>query len=313
MTAPRPFRFGVKLRHTDDGPSWAAQARRIESLGYATLTVPDHFGTQFAPLVAATAAACATSRLRIATSVLGNDFRHPALLAKEAATLDVLSGGRLELGLGAGWARSDYESTGIAFDPPGVRVERLAEAICLLRACFAGGRATFEGRHYRVRDLDASPRPVQRPGPPILIGGGGRRILTLAAREADIVGINPVARSGRQDPDMDRDATDAATDRKVGWIRAAAGARLETLELCMQSLCISITGDRAVADRALTRRFPDLPIDEARRVPSAWTGSIDAVCDRLESHRERWGISYWIVPLDAVEILAPIIDRLSGR
>ncbi len=169
--SPPPFRFGVKLRHCDNAEEWRTRVRRIESLGYSSISTPDHLGPQLAPLIAATAAACATTRLRVGTSVLGNDFRHPVVLAKEAATLDLLCEGRFELGLGAGWLESDYRALGTAMASPGSRIERLEEAISILKACFAGGPVSFEGRHYRVEELEAAPLPVQPGGPPLLIGG----------------------------------------------------------------------------------------------------------------------------------------------
>ena len=308
-----PFRFGVKLRHCDNAEEWRTRVRRIESLGYSSISTPDHLGPQLAPLIAATAAACATTRLRVGTSVLGNDFRHPVVLAKEAATLDLLCEGRFELGLGAGWLESDYRALGTAMASPGSRIERLEEAISILKACFAGGPVSFEGRHYRVEELEAAPLPVQPGGPPLLIGGGGRRLLGLAAREADIVGINPTAAGGTPSAEMDLDATAEATDRKVDWVRQAAGSRLGRIELCMQVLCIEITDQRSEADAALARRFAAVPLDRAREIPSAWTGSLEQVGDALEAQRERWGLSYWIVPQHVVEELAPLIDRLSGR
>jgi probable F420-dependent oxidoreductase len=311
--AHQPFRFGVKLRHCEDLGEWRNRVRRIEALGYHSISTPDHFGPQLAPLIAAMSAASATTRLRVGTSVLGNDFRHPVVLAKEAATLDLLSEGRFELGLGAGWMESDYHAVGQEMLSPGVRIERLAEAISILKRCFAGGRVDFDGRHYRVEGLDAAPRPLQPGGPPLLIGGGGRRLLSLAAREADIVGINPMAAGGIQSASMDLDATAEATSRKVAWVREAAGERIDNIELCMQVFCTEITDQKRKADEALARRFGTIPLEEARGIPSAWTGPLTQIGDALEHHRERWGISYWIVPQDVVEDLAPLVERLTGR
>jgi len=310
---PGPFRFGVKLRHCDDAAQWRDRVRHIESLGYASISTPDHLGPQLAPLIAATSAACATTRLRVGTSVLGNDFRHPVVLAKEVATLDLLSEGRFELGLGAGWMESDYRALGIPMASAGLRIERLAEAIRILRACFAGGTVSYEGRHYRVEGLEAAPLPAQSGGPPLLIGGGGRRLLGLAAREADIVGINPAAAGGVQSAEMDLDATAEATTRKVDWVREAAGSRLPEIELCMQVFCVAITEKRSEADEALRRRFAAVPLPQARGIPSAWTGSLAEIGDTLEAHRERWGLSYWIVPQHVVDELAPLVERLQGH
>src|SRR5437867_2123293 len=185
----KPFRFGVILRSAASRADWAEKARKVEALGYAVLTVPDHLANLVAPMPALASAAEATTRLRIGTMVLNNDFRHPVLVAREAATLDLLSDGRLELGLGAGHMRSEYEEAGLRFDPGRVRVERLAESVRIVKALLDGKPTTLEGDHYRVSAHRVFPRPVQRPRPPILIGGHGRRLLSLAAREAEIVGF----------------------------------------------------------------------------------------------------------------------------
>ncbi|MEY2456691.1 MAG: hypothetical protein QOK06_1785, partial [Acidimicrobiaceae bacterium] len=192
MGHARTFRFGVQCSSPPavSAGSWAALARRCEELGYATLTVADHFDDQLAPVPAIMAAADATTTLRVGALVFGNDYRHPVVLAKEAATLDVLSGGRFELGLGAGWMSSDYERAGMTLDRPGVRIDRMVEALEVITRLWADEPCSFRGEHYAVEGLDGLPKPVQRPRPPILIGGGGRRVLTVAAEWADIIGIN---------------------------------------------------------------------------------------------------------------------------
>ena len=312
MSRARPFRFGLKLRNASDAAEWAALARRAEALGYSTVLLPDHFGDQLAPLPAALAAAAATARLRVGTSVLSNDFRHPALLAKEAASVDRLSGGRLELGVGAGWMRAEYEAAGLDFDPARVRIERLEEALAVLRALFGPEPVDFRGRHYALSGLRGSPRPVQPGGPPIFVGGGGRRLLGVAGRRADIVGINPAARSGAHDAETDRDASAEATDRKLEWLREAAGERFESLEIGMNAYVALATDDRERADAALVERFR-LPVERARQVPYGWAGSIESIGERLERCRERWRVSYWVVPPQAMEAMAPLVERLSGR
>lgn len=183
MACDRRFRFGAQMSFAATRDEWVAKARRVEELGYSTLSVPDHFDDQLAPFPALMAAAAATTTLRVGTLVLDNDYRHPLLTAKEAATVDLLSGGRLELGMGAGWLRSDYEQSGIGCDPPAVRIERLGEGLAVVKGLLAGGKFSFCGLHYTVTHHAGTPQPVQRPRPPILVGGGGRRILTLAARE----------------------------------------------------------------------------------------------------------------------------------
>src|SRR5215203_1333818 len=202
MAHPRKFRFGVQTQGAENAAAWREQARRIEDLGYSTLFMPDHFvDTRFAPMVAISVAAAVTTTLRIGMLVLGNDYKHPAVVAKESATLDVLSDGRLELGIGAGWMITDYEQLGMQYDSAGTRIERLAEAIDVIKGSFGEGAFTYDGKHYRIKGYDGLPKPVQQPRPPLLVGGGGPKVLRLAGREADIVGINPNLREGAVGPD----------------------------------------------------------------------------------------------------------------
>src|SRR5579864_6884469 len=246
MAHPRTFRFAAQLSTAPDGTaaSWAEQARKAEDLGYSTLLMPDHFGDQLAPVPALMAAADATSELRVGTLVFDNDYRHPVVLAKEAATLDVLSGGRLELGLGAGWMRTDYEQSGIAYDPPGVRVERFAEGVEVVTGLLEGdGPFSFSGRHYTVSEHHLLPRPVQQPRPPLILGGGGRRVLTIAARHADIVSINVDLRAGLGGAEAAPNASPDSTRQKVAWVKEAAGDRFDDIELnCLIGFAV-ITDD----------------------------------------------------------------------
>jgi probable F420-dependent oxidoreductase len=312
MAQSRRFRFGLKVRTTSDGKGFAEAARRAESLGYDALLVSDHpTHPQLGPIAAATALACATQNVRVGSSVVANDFRHPVLLAKEFATLDVISGGRAELGIGTGWKQEEYEDIGLQFDRAGRRIERLGEAIDIMRLFFAGERFDFEGEHYRIRALEPYP-PLSRSRVPIMLGGGGRKFLTLAAQKADIIGINPAARSGAHDASTDADAKEAVTDEKLGWIREAAGERLNEIEIAMQVYAGKVTDDRAEGDRALQERYP-FAVEEARRVPYAWVGSIDSICEAIEERRERWGISYWVVMAEGMEEMAPVVERLAGR
>ena len=306
-----PFRFGVQVSHTPDGTSWAALARRAEELGYDTLFVPDHFQDQFGPLVALTAAATATERLRVGALVLDNDYRHPVPLAKELATLDVLSGGRLEVGIGAGWMRSDYEQSGIAYDEARVRVDRLAEAITVLDGCFTEGPFSFDGEHYQITDYDNLPLPVQRPRPPLLLGGGGPRMLRIAATEADIVGINPSLHAGEIGPDAAADATAEATDRKLRWVREAAGSRFGDLELNCLVLAVLVTDDQHGAAAAMGQLF-GVDAEATLEIPHALIGTLEEITTQLRQRRERWGLSYWVVQGDAMEAMAPVIAELAG-
>lgn len=312
MAHPRRFRFGLKFRTASDGASLAAMARRAEALGYSTILVSDHpTHPQLAPLTAAAALACATTRLRVGSSVLANDFRHPIVLAKEIATLDVISGGRVELGIGTGWKKAEYEAMGLAFDPASQRIERLREAIAILRGFWSGKLDAREGKHYSLEAIAGFPRTVQ-PRLPILIGGGGKKVLSLAAEVADIVGINPAARSGAHDLETDLDSTAGVTDEKLRWIAEAAGARMDELELCMQVYADCVTGSRAEGDRVLAARYA-FALEEARQVPYAWVGSVDEICAGLEEKRARWGVSYWVVPEHAMESMGPVVERMSGR
>ncbi len=305
------FRFGVTVPTVSSGPAWAERARLIEGLGYATLHVPDHFREQLAPVPALTAAALATTRLRVGSLVFCNDFRHPVVLAKEAATLDVVSGGRFELGLGAGWLREEYDQAGIPFDAPGARVDRLVEAVAIVKGLLAGERATFKGRYYAIAGLEGRPLPVQRPHPPIVIGGGGRRMLTLAAREASIVGLVPGAR--RDGGGLDRaDFTAAAMLQKIAWVREAAGDRLDSLELHTLIQAVVVTSDRQAAADQLATRFGGIARDVVLESPYVLLGTAAEICKTLRPRRDQYGISYITVFDRDAEAFAPIVASLTS-
>jgi probable F420-dependent oxidoreductase len=312
MAHPRLFRFGVQLHTATDGADLAAKARRAEELGYSTAFFPDHFGDQLAPLPALIAIADATAELRVGTLVLDNDYRHPVVLAKELATVDVLSGGRLEAGLGAGWMRSDYDQSGIPMDPPKVRVDRFEEGLRVIKNAFADGPQDFSGEHYTVTGYDGQPKPVQKPGPPILIGGGMKRVLSIAGREADIVGINPSIRSGQVDAEAARDGAAGQTDQKVAWIREAAGARFDDLELNLLVFACVITEDRSGTIEAMAPLFGLEPGD-VQDHPHTMVGTVDQICEDLERRRERWATSYISIQSDAMEVAAPVVAKLAGR
>ena len=228
MTHPHPFRFAAQLSTAPDATArtWADQARKVEDLGFSTLLMPDHFGDQLAPVPAMMAAADATTHLRIGTLVFDNDYRHPLVLAKEAATLDLLSDGRLELGLGAGWMRSDYEQSGITYDAASVRVDRFEEAVAIVTGLLeSAGPFSFTGEHYTVTDHTPTPRPVQHPRPPIIIGGGGRRVLSIAGRHAEIVSINVNLKAGTGGPEAAPNASPTRLARRSN----GCGPRPETV------------------------------------------------------------------------------------
>jgi probable F420-dependent oxidoreductase len=308
----RPFRFGVQCGSPADAAGWRQRAGKIESLGYSTMFVPDHFvGAELAPMVALAHAAAATDSLRVGTLVLGNDYKHPAVVAKEAATLDLLSDGRLELGLGAGWMASDYAALGLPYDGNGTRIERLGEAITIVKRCWADGAFDFDGAHYRIREYDALPKPVQSPRPPILMGGGGKRMLTLAGREADIAGINPNLRAGEVTADAARDTAARVTEQKIEGVRAGAGERFDEVELQIRYFLAAITdGARGVAE-AVAGGF-GLDADDVLESGTVLVGTVDEVCDTLVARRERWGVSYVVIGDDQYEAFAPVVGRLAG-
>lgn len=311
MALPRPFRFGVQVSSAPSAEAWTALAVKIEALGYSSLFMPDHFGDQLAPVVALQAAADATQDLRVGTLVFDNDYRHPVVLAKECATLDVLSGGRLELGLGAGWMTSDYEQAGITKDPDKVRVDRMIEGVAVLKAAFGDGPVQHAGEHYRISGYDGLPKPVQRPHPPLLIGGGRKRVLSFAAREAQIVGINPSIPNGVVDGDAARSGAADETDQKVDWIRAAAGDRYSELELNVLLFATVVTDDRDGTIEAMAPLFGLEPAAVAD-YPHALVGSVEQMAEALEARRERWDLSYIVVQEDALDAFAPVIGRLAG-
>jgi probable F420-dependent oxidoreductase len=311
MAHDRRFRFGIQLSTASDAAGWAELARTAEGNGFSTLFLPDHFGDQLAPVPAMMAAADATTDLRVGTLVFDNDFKHPVVLAKEVATVDVLSGGRVELGLGAGWMNTDYEQSGIPKDPAGVRVDRMEEAISVLKGCFADDPCSFEGEHYRVTGLDGLPKPVQRPHPPLLVGGGGKRVLSIAAREAQIVGINPALRSGNVDAEAAQDGVAELTDEKLRWVRDAAGDRFDDIELNMLVLATVVTDDRAGTAEMMAPLFGLTP-DALEWYPHALVGSVEQIRDDLIARRDRWGVSYWVFQGDALASLAPVVAELAG-
>ena len=314
----RPFRFGVLGEQIRSGEELVATARRAEALGYATLLLRDHFvpepfGDQLAPMVALTAAAGATSTLRVGTLVLDNDYRHPVLLAKEAATLDLLSGGRFELGIGAGWLREEYRRAGMPFDAPGVRVGRLEESLKVLKGLLAGGPVELAGAHYTVAGLEGFPPPVQRPHPPILVGAGSRRMLGIAGREADIVGILPRALPDGTISEALSERSPAVVAEKVGWVREAAGDRFERVELSMVAAVRVAADPVAAAERFAAEEGWAGAAERVLEMPSVFLGPVERIVDQLHARRERYGFSYHVVPDGAMEAVAPVVERLAGR
>ena len=306
------LRFGVITSGTPDSKSWRELARRAEALGYSTLFMPDHFQDQWSPTVGLTVAAEATSRLRVGTLVYDNDYRHPVVLAKEMATLDLASDGRVEFGLGAGWKRSDYDESGLVFDDAGTRISRMIEALGVMKALWASpDPVTFSGAHYRIAGAVGTPRPHRANGPVVCIGGGGRRILSFAAREADIVAVNATLRTGALGAEVAATSTPDAFDEKVGWVREAAGARLGDIELQCHCAFTKVTSDAAQTLESMAAAF-DVTPRQAPDIPLLLVGTIEELCDAILSRRERWGFTYWVIPDAAMESFAPVVDRLAG-
>ena len=314
MAHDRRFRFGVQLHHPLDGLSWADTARRVEELGYSTLFLPDHFGDQLAPIAAMTAAASATTTLRVGTLVFDNDYRHPVVLAKEMATIDLLSEGRCEVGLGAGWMRTDYTTSGIAMDRPGVRVERMFESASILRGLWSGEPVHHDGEHYRIDDLVGLPSPHTPGGPPMLIAGGAPRMLRFAGAHADIVGVNPSIHSGEIDADAARDGLADRMDAKLSWVREGAGDRFDELEINAWIPVVAITDDAASVAEMLAPGFglEGESVVEVLDSPMALVGTLGELAERLEQRRDRWGFSYHVVQNDAALDLAPLVAELAG-
>jgi probable F420-dependent oxidoreductase len=325
--APRPFRFATSLSAVNDRAGLERIARRAEELGYSVVGAPDHFLIPFAPLIALQAAADATTRLRVSQFVLNQDLRHPAVLAKELATLDVLSGGRLEVGIGAGWLRTEYQQAGLPFDAATVRIARLEEVAVILKGLFGDGPFDFAGDHFQIRHLDGLPKPRQRPRPPITIGGSGPKILSAAGRHADIAQIGVlVARRGEMTVEP-RQLSAEAYEEKVSWVRAAAGSRFPEIELSALLVNVTITDDGEAGFDAFVREYTDmihryggdlgeavLSREELMASPVVAIGTLDEVCDKLRHTRSRYGISHFLAPVGASpELMAPIIERLTGQ
>jgi probable F420-dependent oxidoreductase len=303
-----PFRFGVQAAVAPTMSAWRDQARMAEGLGYSTLYVPDHLDAQFEPLIALTVAAEATSTLHVGSGVLNNDLRNPVVLAKEIATLGLAAEGRVEVGVGAGWLRSDYEQAGIEYDEPAVRVDRLAESLAVMKTLWSAGEATFEGRHYTVTGARCEPRPATPPR--VMVGGGSRRILTVAAEHADTVGVNTSLASGQKGGDLASQATFDHFDRCLAWVREGAGDRFPSIELQIMAFATKVVANRRAAVRTAT--MLGLPGEDALDLPIVLLGTPDELCDQLLKRRERWGFTNIVVPGEAMESFAPVVARLAG-
>ena len=308
----RGFRFGVQASRATTAREWADLARRAEANGYDVLTMPDHFTDQLAPVPALMAAADATTDLRVGALVFDNDYKHPVVLAKELATIDLLSEGRLEIGLGAGWMISDYEEAGIPYDSPKVRIDRFVEGLMIIKGTMGEGPYSFSGDHYTVTNYNGQPKPLQKPCPPVLIGGGGKRVLTIAAREADIVGINGTLHAGVIGTEAVATMTADAVDEKVAIVAEAGAHRLADIEMNIRTFFVKVTDDRAGMINAVAGMFK-IPAELIEDSPFGLIGSVDSIIESIHAARERWGFSYFIVGGENIEEIAPVVAALKGK
>jgi probable F420-dependent oxidoreductase len=321
----KPFRFGLQAYAPASAKDWRDLARKAESLGFSSFHLADHVigpgpalnatghpVQTVAAIPAMAVAAEATSTIKVGCRVLCIDYRNPVMLAKEAATLDFFSDGRLELGLGAGWLKNEYEAMGIPFDRAGVRIDRMEEVIELLRASFAEGELNIDGRHVHAVGFEAVPKPVCKPGPPLMIGGGAKRVLTIAGREADIVSLNFDNSSGKLGAEGIGSSTAELTEQKIRWVREGAGDRFADIELEIAAYFTVVTPDGAGTRAKMAPMFGMTPEVLAEH-PHALIGSVDEICDRIVERRERYGISYVSFGASAVDAVAPVIERLAGK
>lgn len=310
MKHPRKIRFGVEMMGPFEGMTWADSVREIESQGYSTLFVPDHFDEGYGPITAMATAGMATTTLRLASAVLAVDFRHPAVVARELASIDQLTEGRLEVGVGAGYNLNDYSWSGIRMDEPRVRVDRLIEYVAVLRGLFGGGPFSFDGEHYQIAELKGSPRPHRPGGPPIFVAGGGKRMLRFAAKHADIVGVSVLMPTSATKADAVADGVPSSIDAKIDLIRDSAGGRFDDLELHAWLGCAHVTADPLAAAEKLTGRFRASAADVLKS-PMVLLGEVDAIVDELYERRDRWGFSYYTLQQDVAREFAPVVARLA--
>jgi probable F420-dependent oxidoreductase len=306
----RSIRFGAQVTKGESAAAWGELAWALEDHGFDTLSMPDHLGPQLAPLSALSYAAARTSMIRLTMSVLDNDFRHPAILAKEVATLDLLSSGRVELGLGAGWMTEDYNTSGIAFDPPGTRIERLAEAVAVVRGLLAPGSFSFTGRHYRITALEGYPRPVQNPVP-LMVGGGGPRVLTLATTVAEIVAIAMQNSTGKPFPANAADTSRESFAKKAAMVEKVALEHDRHPEIAVRVMACEVTDDRRGAIERIAQTWSVEP-DVVQNSPYVLVGSPDGIVEHIQALAADFGVSYFVSSFPAAMQLGPVIARLKG-
>ena len=313
MAHPRRFRFGAELKGPFPGLTWQETVRRVEELGYSTLFVPDHFQLQYGPIAAMASAAAYSDTLHVGSLVFDNDYRHPVTLAMEMATIDQISQGRVEFGIGAGWKRLDYDQSGLSYDAPKVRVDRMMEAVVAIKALFGPDPVDHTGDHYRLSDVTGTV-PYTPGGPPLLIAGGAKRMLRFAGEHASIVGVNPSIHSGAIDADSAADALAERMDEKVGWVKEGAGDRYDDLEINAWVAVAALTDDAAGFADLIAPGFGIDGQDPLTVLDSPMTmiGTVEQIGERLHERRDRWGFSYHVVQGDKALEMAPVVAAYAG-
>ncbi|MGI8792145.1 MAG: TIGR03621 family F420-dependent LLM class oxidoreductase [Acidimicrobiales bacterium] len=306
----KPFRFGVQVSSAASGKAWRDLARKIESLGYTTLFMPDHFGDQWAPTIGMTIAAEATETLKVGSLVFDNDYKHPVVLAKEMATLDLATEGRVEFGIGAGWMKSDYDEIGMDYDAPGVRIDRMVEGLDIMKQLWSEGTASLKGKHYTITNAQGLPRPHSEKMP-VIIGGGGKRVLSIAAKEADIIGVNPNLRAGYVGPEVAASSKGDIYRERIQWIKDAAGSRFDEIELQCLTFMVQFTDDRNEAYANIAPLFGLTP-EEAADIPIALAGTADQMVETLQQRRDEFGFSYIVVHEPEMDQFAEVVGKLAG-
>jgi probable F420-dependent oxidoreductase len=305
----KPFRFAVQASNTLSAKEWKNLARKVESLGYSTLFIPDHFGDQLSPLVGLTVAAESTSKLKVGSLVFDNDYRHPLVLAREIATLDNLCDGRVEFGIGAGWMTSDYSESGIPLESPKIRVDKLSEAVDIFLELFETGKSSFKGKYYNLTDAQCFPVVSTKPHPKLLIGGGSPKVLQLAATKADIVGINASLKAGAIGAEMMNEISPEKFDQRYRWVKDFAKDRINEIEIQCLTFFVQITESGKEARENLAKMF-SIDSEMAGEIPLALVGSKNEIKEMLQKRRERWGFSYVVVHEPEMEQFAEIVAEL---